>query len=83
MERQRSGTALADYLARVAESAAHEIRGFVGGIRQDEAAVDAGLTWAWSNGPVEGHVNRLWGIKRTMCGRAGLELLRARFRYAA
>jgi len=83
MVRQRSGTTLADWLARAAESAAPEIRGFVGGIRQDEAAVQAGLTQAWSNGPVEGHVNRLKVIKRTMYGRAGLALLRARVLYAA
>ena len=31
-----------------------------------------------SNGPVEGHVNRLKTIKRQMYGRAGVELLRAR-----
>ena len=83
MVRQRSGAGLADWLARAAETSAQEIRGFVGGIRQDEAAVLAGLSDAWSNGPVEGHVNRLKVIKRTMYGRAGLELLRARVLHAA
>jgi len=78
MVRTRSGTGLADWLGRGAETAAAEMRGFVGGIRQDEAAVQAGLTEAWSNGPVEGHVNRLKVIKRTMYGRAGFALLRAR-----
>jgi transposase len=83
MVRERSGAALADWLGRAAEAAAPELRGFVGGIRQDEAAVQAGLSEAWSNGPVEGHVNRLKVIKRTMYGRAGLALLRARVLYAA
>jgi len=32
----------------------------------------------WSNGPVEGHINRLKTLKRQMYGRAGFELLRAR-----
>jgi hypothetical protein len=32
----------------------------------------------WSNGPTEGHVGRLKLIKRTMFGRAGFDLLRAR-----
>jgi transposase len=32
----------------------------------------------WSNGPVEGHINRLKTLKRQMYGRAGVELLRAR-----
>ncbi|MBA2432851.1 MAG: transposase, partial [Chthoniobacterales bacterium] len=36
------------------------------------------ITLAWSNGPVEGHVNRLKLIKRQMFGRAGFELLKAR-----
>lgn len=82
MVRERSGAGLADWLTKAAGAAAPEMRGFVGGIRQDEAAVKAGLTEAWSNGPVEGHVNRLKVIKRTMYGRAGLELLRARVLHA-
>jgi transposase len=48
------------------------------GIRRDEAAVQAAVTQTWSNGPVEGHVNRLKTIKRQMYGRAGFVLLRAR-----
>lgn len=38
----------------------------------------ARLTLEWSNGPVEGQVNRLKLIKRHMYGRAGFALLRAR-----
>jgi transposase len=45
--------------------------------------VAGALTEKWSNGPVEGQVNRLKMIKRQMYGRAGLELLRARVRRAA
>jgi transposase len=41
--------------------------------------VEAAVTEKWSNGPVEGQVNRLKTIKRQMYGRAGVELLRARF----
>jgi transposase len=40
--------------------------------------VEAAVTERWSNGPVEGQVNRLKTIKRQMYGRAGVELLRAR-----
>jgi transposase len=40
--------------------------------------VEAAVTEPWSNGQVEGHVNRLKTIKRQMYGRAGVELLRAR-----
>jgi transposase len=45
--------------------------------RREAAAVQAAVTQRWSNGPVEGHVNRLKTIKRQMYGRAGCVLLRA------
>jgi len=37
----------------------------------------------YSNGPLEGHVNRLKLIKRSMYGRAKLPLLRARVLHVA
>jgi transposase len=55
-----------------------ELRAFARGVRDDEAAVSAALTEEWSNGQVEGQVNRLKCIKRSMYGRAGWRLLRAR-----
>ena len=45
------------------------------------AAVLAGLTLPWSNGPLEGHVNRLKLIKRSMYGRAEFDLLKLRVLY--
>ena len=45
----------------------------------DHAAVKAGVTLPWSNGPVEGHINRLKMLKRQMFGRAHLDLLSRRF----
>jgi transposase len=36
------------------------------------------VEYVWSNGPVEGHVNRLKTLKRQMYGQAEFELLRAR-----
>jgi len=38
--------------------------------------VENGIQLPWSNGPIEGHVNRLKSIKRQMYGRASFELLR-------
>lgn len=70
----------ADWLAEVAGSGCAELRSFADGLRQDQAAVSAALTEPWSNGPVEGQVNRLKTIKRQMYGRAGFQLLRARVR---
>jgi transposase len=32
----------------------------------------------WSNGQAEGQINRLKALKRSMYGRAGIDLLRAR-----
>jgi len=37
------------------------------------------VTLPWSNGPVEGHINRLKMLKRQMFGRAHLDLLSRRF----
>jgi transposase len=48
------------------------------GFRGDYAAVRNGLMSQWSNGQVEGQVNRLKLIKRQMYGRAGFDLLRRR-----
>jgi transposase len=58
---------------------ARELCGFAAGLMQDEAAVRAALSPGWSNGQVEGQVNRLKLLKRPMYGRAGLDLLRRRF----
>ena len=48
------------------------------GVQPDKDAVLAGLTLHWSNGPVEGQVNRLKLIKRSMYGQADLNLLKLR-----
>ena len=47
-------------------------------LRRDLTAVQNALRKPFSNGPVEGHINRLKTLKRQMYGRAGLALLRAR-----
>jgi transposase len=81
--RKGRATPLADWLARAEGSASPEVRGFAQGIRQDEAAVSAAITEPWSNGPVEGAVNRLKAIKRQMYGRASFALLRQRVLHAS
>ncbi|WP_147041172.1 ISL3 family transposase, partial [Skermanella aerolata] len=53
-------------------------RGFARSLRQDHDAVHAAMTLSWSTGPVEGQINRLKAIKRSMYGRAGFDLLRHR-----
>src|SRR4029079_19402198 len=81
--RKRSAVSFDDWLASAEASGCPELRRFAEGVRRDEAAVRAAMTEPWSNGQVEGQVNRLKLIKRSMYGRAGLELLRARVRHAA
>jgi transposase len=80
--RKQSGTTLADWQEKVRHGTSCELRRFVQGLERDQAAVQAAVAQPWSNGMVEGSVNRLKTIKRQMYGRAGLPLLRARVLYA-
>ncbi len=41
-----------------------------------QMTVENGINMRWSNGALEGHVNRIKSIKRQMYGRASFELLR-------
>ncbi len=81
--RKKSTESLGDWLARGEAASDPDLRRFAEGIRSDETSVFAAVTDRWSNGPVEGHVNRLKTIKRQMYGRAGFVLLRARVLNAA
>jgi transposase len=78
MTRGESKTALVDWLDRADVSASGSVQSFAETLRTDAAAVQAGMSMPWSNGPVEGQVNRLKLIKRSMYGRASLAPLRAR-----
>jgi transposase len=78
MIRRTVKTTLADWLLKASACGIPELVRFASGLADDAAAVSAALTEAWSNGPVEGQVNRLKAIKRSMYGRAGLALLQAR-----
>ncbi|MEG1350845.1 MAG: ISL3 family transposase [Hafnia sp.] len=55
-----------------------EYRSFITRMESDFEAIKNALMYSWSNGLVEGHVNRLKTLKRQMYGRAGFELLRRR-----
>jgi transposase len=83
MVRERAAERLDPWLEGVLASPWRELKRFTQGLRQDYAAVKAALTWPYSNGPTEGHVNRLKVFKRQMYGRAQLDLLRQRVLYAA
>ena len=49
---------------------------FANGLSRDIKAVKNAIEMPWSNGAVEGHVNRIKSIKRQMYGRACFDLLR-------
>ena len=83
MVRERAAERLESWFESVLASPWRELRRFAQGLRQDDAAVRAALTSPYSNGPTEGHVNRLKLLKRQMYGRAKLDLLRQRVLYAA
>ena len=78
MMRLRASSLLDSWMQHVQASSFIPLKSFVVGIQRDYDAVTAALTLEWSNGRVEGHVNRLKFIKRQMFGRAKFDLLRLR-----
>ena len=76
MLRQRRAERLDDWMKEARASGIKEVQSFVAGIERDYDAVKAGLRLVWSQGPVEGTVNKLKVHKRLMYGRAGFSLLR-------
>ena len=78
MVHQREGERLDAWIEAAQASQIPELQQFVNGILKDKDAVVAGLTLAYSNGPVEAQVQKLKVVKRTMFGRAKLPLLRQR-----
>ncbi len=77
--RERDGAALEPWLVATEAGQVAALRGFAAGLRRDQAAVAAALAYAWSSGQVEGQVNKLKLVKRSMFGRAGFACLRRRF----
>lgn len=78
MVRERRVEGLTDWVDGLRHSEERELRGFAEGLLEDYAAVRAGLTLPESNGPTEGHINRLKLVKRSMYGRGKVDLLRRR-----
>jgi transposase len=81
--RDRAPDRLDPWLKRAADGAVQQLQRFAKRLSADYDAVRAALMLDWSNGPVEGQINRLKTIKRQMYGRAGLDLLERRFLLAA
>ena len=81
--RDRAPDRLDPWLRQARDSTVRQLRSFAKGLQGDYAAVRAAAALAWSNGPVEGQINRLKTLKRQMYGRANLDLLERRFLLAA
>ena len=77
--RQRLPEQLNAWLNKAKNTSVSLLRSFAVGLESDYDAVKAGVTMSVSNGPVEGHINRLKMLKRQMYGRAKIDLLERRF----
>src|SRR3954471_11695572 len=75
-----SSEALDDVLTAMS---ATPLAGFTAELRKDIDAVQAALDLPWTTSPVDGQIGRIKMLKRTMYGRAGFDLLRARVLHAA
>ena len=76
--RQQQPNEFDPWLEQASKSGYRVWSNFAGGLKQDDKAVRAALVYPWSNGPTEGHVNRLKYLKRKMYGRGKDDLLRKR-----
>ena len=76
--RWRRAGKLTSWLERATTSGFHGVAQFAKTLSRDLQSIELAIETPWSNGPLEGHINRLKAIKRQMYGRAGFELLRAR-----
>jgi transposase len=75
LARERRGCDLEAWIMAATASGIDGLARFARGLQEDLAAVTAGLTLPWSNGPVEGQSTRLKLLKRQGYGRAGSGLV--------
>jgi transposase len=78
MVREKNPSALDSFLTNAKNSAIKEFVNFAEGLSKEKPSIKAALTLKWSQGQVEGQVNRLKLLKRQMFGRAKLDLLSQR-----
>jgi transposase len=67
---------LEEWINYNSESKIKKIRSFINGVLKDYSSVANSIIYSESNGILEGNVNRLKTIKRSMFGRASFSLLR-------
>ena len=81
--RERDVDGLYAWLRQAEASGIAEMLALVRSIWLDRLAVEAAVRMEWSNGQVEGSVNKLKLTKRAMYGRAKFDLLRQRLLHVA
>ncbi len=73
--RERNLSALKEWTEQHLHSSLSDLRTLARGLARDMDAVNNALKYEFSNGIVEGYVNKLKALKRTMYGRASIKLL--------
>lgn len=81
--RERQAEQLQTWMDEGNDRGIPEFKRFVSGLERDHAAVYQALCLPWSQGPVEGTINKLKTLKRMMYGRASFPLLRLRLLHGA
>jgi len=81
MIKDRKADQLDDWITEATQTGIAHLKRFTAGLQRDYQAVKAGLSMEWSNGQLEGQINRLKLIKRQAYGRAKLDLLKKRVFY--
>ena len=81
--KERRAHALKDWIRAAKSSHVTELKSFAKSVQQDYEAIYAACSLPWSQGQVEGQINRLKCLKRQMYGRARFDLLRLRVLHAA
>jgi Transposase and inactivated derivatives len=83
MVKERNAKPMDAWLWNCQLSGINDLVTFAQGLEKEGSALHAALTLPYSNGPVEGKINKLKYIKRSMYGRGGFPLLRQRILKAA
>jgi len=78
MLKDRSSGGLDSWISKAISSSIDELRGFAIGLKKDLKSIKNSFDLPWSNGPVEGNVNKIKTLKRQMYGRCSLSLFEKR-----
>ncbi len=81
--KERNAQPLKTWLWDCQMSGISDLVTFAQGLEKEGSALHAAFTLSYGNGPVEGKINKLKYIKRSMFGRGGFPLLRQRVLKAA